>query len=545
MRNSVKCCVLILAATVVAVALRLPQPARRPMHGDEAVHADKFADLLEGEGYEYNPHEYHGPTLNYFTLIPAWLSSVKTYARMTEFTVRVVPMFFGVLLVVLSVLFFDGLGRWACAIAAALTAISPAMVFYSRYYIQEMLLVCFSFGAIGFGYRYAQRKRIVWAAMMGVSLGLMHATKETCIIALGAMGAALCIVAFMRQREDGGSPGDSVSRMKGTHVIMIVGVAAAVSMLFYSSFFKNPGGVVDSIRTYTNYFDRAGNNRVHDHPWYYYLQMLIYSRYGKGPIWSEGLIVLLALVGAAAVLTKRGLPAVNISLLRFLVFYTFLMVLFYSAIRYKTPWCMLGFLHGMILLAGLGAVVLIRLTPKPTPRVVVVCLLLVGAGHLLWESWRCNYKYDSDSRNPYVYAHPTTEVFEIAGRVEEYTAGHENDPEMSIEVICPGDDYWPLPWYFRGLSNVLWANKVSENAGRAPLIIASPAVEGDLVKKLFYDESVPSEQCRIYYYLFEDIYVWLRPQVRLLGFVRKDLWEARQAATVPDPDELIKKASEK
>ena len=154
MRSSVKCCVLILAVTILAAALRLPRPARRPMHGDEAVHADKFANLLEGDGYEYNPYEYHGPTLNYFTFIPAWLGSVKTYAEMTEFTVRVVPIFFGVLLVLMSVLLFDGLGRWACVCAAVLTAISPAMVYYSRYYIQEMLLVCFSFGVIGFAGSY-------------------------------------------------------------------------------------------------------------------------------------------------------------------------------------------------------------------------------------------------------------------------------------------------------------------------------------------------------------------------------------------------------
>ena len=42
-----KCCVLILAATVVALALRLPRLRQRPMHGDEAVHADKFGSLLE------------------------------------------------------------------------------------------------------------------------------------------------------------------------------------------------------------------------------------------------------------------------------------------------------------------------------------------------------------------------------------------------------------------------------------------------------------------------------------------------------------------
>ena len=42
-----KGCALILAATIVALALRLPRLHQRPMHGDEAVHAIKFEDLLE------------------------------------------------------------------------------------------------------------------------------------------------------------------------------------------------------------------------------------------------------------------------------------------------------------------------------------------------------------------------------------------------------------------------------------------------------------------------------------------------------------------
>ena len=533
-----------MAATIVAAALRLPQPARRPMHGDEAVHADKFADLLEGKGYEYDPNEYHGPTLNYLSLVPAWLSCVGTYAEMTEFTVRIVPVFFGVLLVLLSLLLLDGLGRWACVCAAVLTAISPAMVFYSRYYIQEMLLVCFTFGAIGFGYRYTQRNSIIWAILTGVCLGLMHATKETCIISFGAMLAAFWIVVFLRQRERAGGFADDIRRVKASHFIATVAAGAIVSALFYSSFFKNPGGVLDSFRTYTTYFDRAGNNQIHEHPWYYYLKMLIYSRYGDGPVWSEALIVLLAVVGGAAVLTRKGLPKIDIDLLRFIVFYTVGMVVLYSVIRYKTPWCMLGFLHGLILLAGLGVVVLVRLAPNVLPRLIIMCLLLEGSVHLVWQAYAGNYIYDSDSRNPYVYAHPTAEVFEIVRRVEEYTRGHEDDPNVVIDVICPGDDYWPLPWYFRSYPNVRWASKVRRQTDLAPLILASPSVEADLMN---YDDSIPFEQRQqMYLYLFDKpYYLWLRPQVKLLGFVRKDLWEGHQAATAPDPNELIRKASEK
>jgi predicted membrane-bound mannosyltransferase len=272
--------------------------------------------------------------------------------------------------------------------------------------------------------------------------------------------------------------------------------------------------------------------------------MLIYSRYGSGPVWTEALIVLLAGVGVIAVLTKKCLPAaVNIDLLRFIAFYTLAMVTLYSAIRYKTPWCMLGFLHGMILLAGVGAVVLIRLAPNVVPRLIVMCLLLEASGHLLWQACLGNYWHQADSRNPYVYAHPTMEVFQIVKRVEEYARACEDGHNMPIEVICPGDDYWPLPWYFRSFPHVLWANKVDDRTGRAPLILASPTVEADLAEK-FYAESIPFEQRQMYLYLFDwPHYVWLRPQVELLGFVRKDLWEGLQRG--PDPNELIRKASEK
>jgi hypothetical protein len=43
------------------------------MHGDEAVPADKFGRLPEEHYYEYDTYDYHGPTLNYLTLVPARL----------------------------------------------------------------------------------------------------------------------------------------------------------------------------------------------------------------------------------------------------------------------------------------------------------------------------------------------------------------------------------------------------------------------------------------------------------------------------------------
>jgi len=535
-----KCCVLILAATIVALGLRLPRLGQRPMHGDEAVHAIKFGQLLEEGSYTYDPNDYHGPTLNYLTLIPARLSSARKLTEVTEFTLRIVPVFFGVCLVLLLLLAADGLGGSAAVYAAVLTAISPAMVFYSRYYIQEVLLVCFTFGAIVSGYRYTQSKNSAWAILAGIFVGLMNATKETCIIAFGSMLLALLLVLLMRRRK--GSLASAVKAIKPSHLIGGLAAAAIVSALFHSSFLSNPGGVWASLRTYTTYFNRAGSHALHIHPWYYYLQMLVYFRCGDGPFWTEALIVLLAVVGFVAALTGKSLPSAHVGLLRFIAFYTLILTVVYSAIPYKTPWCMLGFLHGMILLAGLGAVVLVRLVPNVLPRLVVLLLLFDASAHLSWQAYLSNYKFYADSRNPHVYAHPTTEVFTVIEKIEEYASIHEGGRDMPIQVICPEGDYWPLPWYLRSFSRIMWCKQVVADVPSAPLIIASDKVEEALASKLY--ELTPLEKRQMYLCLFDKpYYIWLRPQVKLLGFVRKDLWDsfhrqpARAVQTQTEGDE--------
>ncbi len=527
-----KCCVLVLAATILALGLRLPRLQERPMHGDEAVHADKFGKLLEQGVYTYDPDEYHGPTLNYLTLIPARLTGATNLVQVTETTLRIVPVFFGVCLIVLLLLVARPLGTGATVYAAVLTAISPAMVFYSRYYIQEMLLVCFTFGAIVSGYRYAQSKKAAWVLLTGVFLGLMHATKETCVIAFGSMVLALLLVLLIQRQK--GSLRAAVKSVRLSHFAGGLVAGAIVSALFHSSFLTNPAGILDSIRTYTTYLNRAGGNALHIHPWYYYLEMLLCFRYGQGPLWTEALIVGLAAVGSIAAMTSKRVPSTDGQLVRFIAFYTVIMTVAYSAVPYKTPWCLLGFLHGMILLAGFGAAVLVRLVPNVLPRLIILCLLFEASVHLTWQAYLGSYRYYADSRNPYVYAHPTPEVFTVVQKIQEYAGDQEDGRNLPIEVICPGDDYWPLPWYLRAFKQVSWRNRVVDDGNAAPLIIASPEVEGALTTKLY--TLIPLEKRQMYLFLFDEpYYVWLRPGVKLSGFVRKDLWDnlqRKQAGTV-------------
>ena len=517
-------CILILAVIIIAVTLRLPRLQQRPMHGDEAVHAVKFSELLEKNFYRYNPDEYHGPTLNYFTLIPAWLSGIHKFKDLSEFTLRIVPVFFGLLLVLMPLMLVDGLGRPATIIAAVLTAISPAFVFYSRYYIHEIPLVCFTFGVITCGWHYTQRKNIEWALLTGIFLGLMHTTKETCIIAFASMLLALLLTLLLQRRQV--SISNAIKAIKSRHVIVTIAAAVIVSTLFYSSFFTNPDGILDSVRTYAVYFTRAGQNDLHIHPWYYYLDILTWMEGFERLTWNEDLIVVMAGVGFIIAMTKKGISSVNFTLLRFLAFYTLIITVVYSAIPYKTPWCLLGFLHGMILLAAVGVAALIKISLYWWEK-LAVGFLLVFFGLLLpaGQAYLGSYKYYADPSNPYVYAHPTTDVFDITKRIEEVARAHPDGHNIYIQVICPAGDYWPLPWYLRSFPNTGWWNDVDENIPAAPVIIASPSVESALLKKLY--ELPPPGKKTLYVPLF-DSYTELRPQVELLGLVTKELWDSYQ-----------------
>jgi uncharacterized protein (TIGR03663 family) len=381
------------------------------MHGDEAVHAIKFGALLEQGFYHYDSFEYHGPTLNYLTLIPPWLGTAKKFTEVNECTLRLVPVFFGTSLVLMTALFVQGLGKAASLNSAILTAISPAMAYYSRYYIQEMLLVCFTFGVIACGYRYRQNQNIGWALTTGIFLGLMHATKETCVIAWGAMLLALALTLRLQRRDK--ISRSFIARLKAvklSHAFAALAAAIAVSVIFFSSFFTNPPGVLDSLLAYKIYLSRAGNNELHIHPWHYYLHVLAYFRIGANPFWSEALILVLAVAGFIFAIKPKFLVDTDSNLLRFIACYTLIMTLAYSLIPYKTPWNLISFLHGMILLAGVGAVGIMKMLPNTFARRCAIAAMILGGVHLTWQAYLTNYKYYENPATPYVYAHPVNDV---------------------------------------------------------------------------------------------------------------------------------------
>src|SRR4051812_19367285 len=172
----------LLAAAGIALGLRCPRLNERPMHNDEGVNAVKFGELWTHGVYKYDPSEYHGPALPYATVVVNRLTAGPAYPNFTEARLRTVTVVFGVGLMLLYLLLRDAVGAKGVAWGGIFTAVSPAMVYYSRYYIHEMLLVFFTGVCLAAGWRYWKSRKPGWAITCGASVGLMYATKETFIL---------------------------------------------------------------------------------------------------------------------------------------------------------------------------------------------------------------------------------------------------------------------------------------------------------------------------------------------------------------------------
>lgn len=519
-RSVFRLALICLVPALVAGTLRYPQLALRPMHTDEAVNADKFGELLEQGRYEYDPAEFHGPTLYYLTLFPAWLRGETLYTTIDEFTLRSVAASAGVALVAAHVLLAPFIGVIGATAAALLAALSPGMVFYSRYYIHEMLLVFFSFGALVFGWRYLERPRATGAVASGICLGLMQATKETAAIAIIAAFLALAATLLFEKCSGLSVPG-LPGHMRSKHLALALIAALLISGLFYSSFFTNGRGIIDSLRAYGFYFTRAGSPSYHIHPWYYYLRLLLFSHSDGAPVWSEALILGLAVPGFLAGWNKTGIPGVSQRCLRFLGCYTLAMIVIYSIIPYKTPWCLLGFLHGLILLAGAGVARVLNCPRNTAFRVTAGILIAAAAGNLGWQAWAASFRYEADPRNPYVYAQTGTDVFLIVRRLEGLAQAHPRGLAMPVQIISR-ENLWPLPWYLRRFSGIQWWNGVSDQSPRAPVILITPDMEPALIRRLY--ELPPPGMRDLYMNIFPRR-VDLRPQVELRGYADKWLWD--------------------
>jgi len=515
----------------IAGALRLWDLPLAPFHNDEGVNGWFTTQLLRTGSWAYDPANYHGPTFFYAAALSGLLVGLG------DVSMRLVPAVFGLATVGLVLLAWRWIGRAGALAAAALLAVSPGMVFFSRYAIHEMLLVFFTLAFVLAAARWWETGRTRFVLAAGAALAGMFTTKETAIITVVVLGlAAACAVLYERMaprvlgrptrfapgpgaapaaaasRPAAGSAGsaaapstsrpgtsrarraDPLGRFGGRDRLLgslaaAAAVFVAIWVTLFSSLFTNfPAGVLDSFRSLAIWTQTSGATQVSG--------PLTYA----GWMAEEELVLLVFGLGGSAWVAWEGRS-------RFAIFcaaWATGLFLAYSLIGYKTPWLMLDWLLPYAIVVGyvLGrAWAARRLAVRVGAAAALGAALVLGAVQAVTLAFR---DYDVEE-NAYVYVQTQRDVLDLLTWLRAEDERRGTTGQLGIVVMSP--DYWPLGWYLRDDRKAGFFGKVVDVA--APVQI----VKSDQL------DSLPAGFAERYR---EDARYPLRPGVELVVFVERD-----------------------
>ena len=202
---------------VAAAAMRFWDLGVRAFHHDESLHAFYSWNLYVGEGYIHNPM-MHGPFQMEATAGLFFLFGDDDY------TARLLYAIAGTALVLMPLLFRSRLGDWGALFTSTMLALSPAMLYFSRFARNDILMAVWALGIVIAMWRYLDEDsgaskdqesthepdgeesadpppkmgRTHYLYITAALLALAFATKESAYLITATMGLYLVLVIVSR-----------------------------------------------------------------------------------------------------------------------------------------------------------------------------------------------------------------------------------------------------------------------------------------------------------------------------------------------------------
>ena len=405
--------------------LRLFLLAIKPPHFDEGINGWFVDQMVKNGFYRYDPTNYHGPLHFYILFLSQTLFGRNLWA------IRLPVVIASIFSIHLTLKFEPFVGRKVSRLAALAMAVSPAFVFYGRYSIHEVWLLLFSMlfvlGLLGLWQRGTVN--YLWCAGMG--LAGMVLTKETYIIHVGC--AVIAGVVLWISHKITRLPEAKSARQTWTYIDLaaVIGVGAVAIIFFYSGAFLNWPGVAGLYKTFDAWFKTGSEGAGHDKPFYYWLMLI--ARY-------EQPVLLGFLLCVFCQFFK------NLSL-RYLAIYGVGVLMAYSIVKYKTPWCIISIIWPLLFLFG----ALVVLVPDAFRRAVYI-----GAGILLTVSLalsvRLNYFRCTTDTEPYVYVQTYNDVWKLTKPLLRLAKSNPTYYQLVGHLIRTST--YPLPWMLGDFTKV-------------------------------------------------------------------------------------------
>lgn len=217
---------LYLLLIVLAVVSRLWDAGARVMSHDESLHTYFSYKLAQGEGFQHTPL-MHGPFLFHITALSYFLFGDN------DFTSRLPPAIFGIVLVIVPYFFRQWIGRIGALTASFMLLISPSILYHARYIRQEEFVLIWTVLTALCVWRYIETKQTGWLLGLSAVLAFHGTDKSTSFLVIALFVAYLAPVTLWQIYTMRRSRDDLVKIALFTGILgaLLVGLSVAYALL--------------------------------------------------------------------------------------------------------------------------------------------------------------------------------------------------------------------------------------------------------------------------------------------------------------------------
>jgi len=329
---------------ITALGTRFWDLGSRGMSHDESLHTQYSWQLYVGKGYEHNPM-MHGPFKFILTALIYFVFGASDY------TSRIGPALFGVVLVALPFLLRKYLGRYGALVTAFLFLISPSIMYHARYIRDEIFMLVWWMLMIIALFRWLDDQQERWIILGVTALSFSIATMEVSYIH-GFIGLTFILMALAAEFVRRGENRPFLEAIRGIQpraVLISLGIFVVIYILFFTTFFTNPKGLM-GIPESIGYWLRQQPVQRGSQPWYYYL--LLMPLYEFTPL-IFGLVAIVVYAFNRNLRLKQGGHTLAGGLfVPFLIYQSIAAFIIFSWAGEKMPWLTVYMAMPFSMLAG-------------------------------------------------------------------------------------------------------------------------------------------------------------------------------------------------
>jgi len=512
---------------VLAFLARLYALDVRVAHQDEARVAHWILHYMAVDAWQYRPI-IHGPFLPHVNGV------VFSLLGASDFTMRLVPAIFGAILPLVPLLYRTRLEDGEVVAAGVLLAISPVLLYYSRFMRNDLILATLALATVGFVVRAIDTRKRWYVYAAAITFAVALTTKENALLYPVTWAGSLALLLDARLVLSRYRDQDWVAVLRGTifatgrslrpwlpHVVAAMGFGFAVVTAFYAPkpefyrMFTRPALVPEVVRVATlgswnEFLGMWGTTSMQEHSYVSFLgQYLELVAKGAPALLIAGVVGFVANRYAA----DRSRPLVS-----FFSYCAGFSLLGYPIVTdIMAAWATIHAIVPMAIPAGVAVAMLARRTraavanDRPTAARVGVAVLVVSTALVGGLAADYSYRTPQSPDNPMAqYAQPAGDMKPTLAKIERIAATNDGvdvvfygeefytpnetrgDAQLDIDDYADQNDTgggyagWfarlPLPWYLELYDANVTSTTQASQLGQfdAPVVITLASAEGDI-----------------------------------------------------------------